>query len=381
MNAPMQTSRTEDEDPYQGREHARAKHEILKTYLERLLMIVGQHFNKVAFVDCFAGPWGAKSDDLTHTSPGIAMRTMKQCRDSLAARRRHVRMRAIFVEIEPANCETLAEFLTKESQSQVQGEVICDSFQNAVPLILGKLDADEFAFVFVDPFAWKEVIAPATLAPLLMRPKTELLINFMSTFIRLATGHQNQEQNLISLFGQNSRGLTEQQRVDLYRQRLQESGSSTRLSRVRTAALPIEYGDKDAVFYYMVYATRNARGLLTFLEEAEKADKGQRERRHERRSGGQQDLFGSLGLPVQAPDPDLAASAWLNAFPELGVPVEFTVDKMADIAEAASCDLSELYRVGRQLVESGHIQNLDAKDKRPKKPVHWHKNERMVRLK
>ncbi len=41
---------------------------------------------------------------------------------------------------------------------------------------------DSFAFFFVDPSGWKDV-APDTLSPLLQRPKSEYLINFMFDFI------------------------------------------------------------------------------------------------------------------------------------------------------------------------------------------------------
>lgn len=40
---------------YQGREQAYVKHTILRTYLQRLIMIIGRSEKVINYVDCFAG--------------------------------------------------------------------------------------------------------------------------------------------------------------------------------------------------------------------------------------------------------------------------------------------------------------------------------------
>lgn len=42
---------------YQGREQVFVRHTILRTYLQRLLMIVGRAEPIINYVDCFSGPW------------------------------------------------------------------------------------------------------------------------------------------------------------------------------------------------------------------------------------------------------------------------------------------------------------------------------------
>lgn len=42
---------------YQGREQAYVKHTILRTYLQRLIMIIGRSEKVINYVDCFAGPY------------------------------------------------------------------------------------------------------------------------------------------------------------------------------------------------------------------------------------------------------------------------------------------------------------------------------------
>ena len=51
-------------DEYKGREQTYIKHTLLKTYLERLFMILGQNEKVICYVDCFAGPWQEDSDKL-----------------------------------------------------------------------------------------------------------------------------------------------------------------------------------------------------------------------------------------------------------------------------------------------------------------------------
>ena len=58
---------------YIGKELGYIKHELLKTYLERLFLIIGMAayklgVNELCYVDCFAGPWKDDSDDLGSTS-------------------------------------------------------------------------------------------------------------------------------------------------------------------------------------------------------------------------------------------------------------------------------------------------------------------------
>ncbi len=50
-------------EDYIGKEQAFIKHNLLKSYLERLFMIVGRYEEKILYVDCFAGPW--QEDQIT----------------------------------------------------------------------------------------------------------------------------------------------------------------------------------------------------------------------------------------------------------------------------------------------------------------------------
>ena len=87
---------------YEGREQALIKHLLLKSYLERLLLIIGMGGRRsgrveLCYVDCFAGPWGDESDDLANTSIAISLRTMEKCRRALVGQSVNVTMRALLL--------------------------------------------------------------------------------------------------------------------------------------------------------------------------------------------------------------------------------------------------------------------------------------------
>jgi len=61
---------------YRGREQAWIKHQLLESYLEKLMLIVGmaakrQGTIEICYVDCFSGPWG--TSELESTSIAVSL--------------------------------------------------------------------------------------------------------------------------------------------------------------------------------------------------------------------------------------------------------------------------------------------------------------------
>jgi len=83
---------------YKGREQAYVKHRLLEAYLERLLMIVGQHHKTICYVDCFAGPWQEKGEGLEDTSIAISLKIIQKCREGLKSLGIDVHFKALFIE-------------------------------------------------------------------------------------------------------------------------------------------------------------------------------------------------------------------------------------------------------------------------------------------
>jgi three-Cys-motif partner protein len=168
---------------YRGREQALVKHRLLEAYLERLFMIIGLHQSDIRYVDCFSGPWQEEGDDLEGTSIAVALRIMKKCHAAFLERKRDVRFHALFIEKDPQAFQRLRDFLGQQTSEGVQTKALPGVFFNLRQSILDWCGPRDFTFFFIDPFGWKKVIQVPTLKPLLRRPNSEFLINFMYDFL------------------------------------------------------------------------------------------------------------------------------------------------------------------------------------------------------
>ena len=168
---------------YDGREQAWTKHLLLETYLQRLLLIVGMGHRKageveLCYVDCFAGPWGDESDDLEGTSIAISLRTMEECRRVLKGQGVNVKMRALYIERDDVAFVRLRTYLQQSSPEGIAAMCMHGDFVDLRDDILNWCGRQAFTFFFIDPKGWKSVAVPL-LQPLLARPYSEFLINFM----------------------------------------------------------------------------------------------------------------------------------------------------------------------------------------------------------
>lgn len=380
--------------PYAGREQSFTKHFLLKSYLERLIMIAGQRYDHIAYVDAFAGPWKSARKDLGDTSFAQALEVMEECHETLARNfGRSISLRALFVERDTGAYARLKEFADQRSTSVVEIRAINEDFAESAESVARWIRAHEIAFVLVDPTGWKGVIAPRTLAPLLKRRNVELLINVMSNFISLATGHANQEQNLRELVGNAyprlmlSGGPKDWMRS--YLEHLKTFGPSG-ASRLRTAWFPVEFPSMEKVFYYLTYVTHHVKGMITFLEESDKALKHQKQVKHVVRqqkreaNTGMRDMFGDS---LQSADRSAvgaewdARALWLARLPAAGAELRVTEEVIADMAEEAGCLISNLQSALRRLIDGGAVVNKDAKRLRPKMVVDYEEGEKIRRQK
>jgi three-Cys-motif partner protein len=117
-------------EEYKGREQTYIKHTLLKTYLERLFLIIGQHEKVICYVDCFAGPWQEDSDKLKDTSISISLEIMQKCHDSLQKMGKEVRFRALYIEKEKQAFNKLELFLKEHSFNGVEAHALNGEFIN-----------------------------------------------------------------------------------------------------------------------------------------------------------------------------------------------------------------------------------------------------------
>src|SRR5690349_3431483 len=96
---------------YKGRQQAYIKHMLLETYLYKLFMIIGQRQPTINFVDCFAGPWKDSTEDMSDTSIGRSLQTMKNCSESLQKMGHPIKFRALYVEKDASAYKRLKGYL------------------------------------------------------------------------------------------------------------------------------------------------------------------------------------------------------------------------------------------------------------------------------
>jgi three-Cys-motif partner protein len=154
-------------DDYKGKEQSFIKHRLLEAYIQRLFMIIGQYESRIRFVDCFAGPWEAESDNLKDTSIAISLNIMKGCYESLKKQGKKVQFKALYIEKNREAYKILDSFLDKESTNEVHAESLYGDFYSLRSDILRWCGNDDFTFFFIDPTGWKDDVEIDTLRPLL----------------------------------------------------------------------------------------------------------------------------------------------------------------------------------------------------------------------
>ena len=363
---------------YVGREQAYVKHRILETYIERLFMIVGQNKAVVNYVDCFSGPWQEGDKLLSDTSIGISLNQMSRCHETLKTRfKRDVRFRALYIEKDSARYAKLQTFLSRSPYAGIEVECIKGDYAENLREIV-EWCAGQFTFFFVDPKGW-DAVGIQALKPLLELENSEFLINLMYDFINRFVTLEDQAGNMTDIFGEVPQltNLAPDERqstlLGLFRRNLNTNYNG------RTAYVPIQKPGKNRVHYYLVYLTRNAKGLGVFKEEAEKMDITQRgtqqeiKLREQLQRGGTQDMFGTgSDMQLQASeleDNRYAAKQRLLQLLADGV-VRIDNDLWADLLEETDLFPSDFQIAMKELVKDGLAINLDADaGRRPKKPI------------
>lgn len=257
-------------DPYLGREQTKAKHFILKRYLQALAFKV-LTFQDITYVDGFSGPWESKAEDFLDSSFMIAISVLldaqKQVRERTGSFRR---IRCFFSETEPNALGQLDRAVTPYHKPEEGFEVktYCGKFEDAVSEIQAFISSS-FSLIFIDPTGWTGY--PFEKIKLLfMRPKCEVLINFMYAFVQRFS-HSDDEETIASLnpilggSGWRDRLDTNLERgpavEKLFRETLRTAGNfdfvvSTRIDRA-TAERP---------HFFITYGTKNPEGLKVFRQ-------------------------------------------------------------------------------------------------------------------
>jgi three-Cys-motif partner protein len=360
-------------------------------------MIVGKYQSCIRYVDCFSGPWQEGSEELQDTSIGIVLDIMQKCERGLKQIGRDVNFHALFIEKSNDAFNKLEAFLSQSTHQGVAAEARKGEFFDLRESILAWCGPDDFTFFFIDPTGWKRVVEIPTLEPLLKRPNSEFMINFMYDFVLRTHTQGPFHDDIKAIFGYipDTSGMTSKQRekhlIGLYRRRLKEIAPD-RGGSPRTAFVPILYPLRDRTLYHLVYLTRHPRGITVFMNESEKLEIIQKKSRaqakqEDRESRTRQpELFASYD-DVHAEenvDPAAVRDYWMRKL--LDGPRQFGIEQLADMLEETGWFESDLQTAFGELEKEGKVANLDDKTRRrSKKYVHFDakygQGENLIRIK
>ncbi len=379
---------------YKGREHSSIKHFLLESYLKKLFMIIGHRQRRICYIDCFSGPWKESDKNLAGTSIALSLKVMSECCDNLQKPGNPIEFRALFVEKDKQAYKKLDAYLKETQRDGIKTEAMNGEFHNLRSEILSWCGPRDFAFFFIDPKGWKNAIEIPILTPLLQRPRSEYLINFMYDFLLRTHTQKPFQEDMQAIFGEvpDTSGMLPKNRenhlIKLYRDGL-KSIPANNTDRLRSAYVSILDPVKDRTKYHLVYLTHHPLGIVKFMDASERMGIEQKQVRtktkQERRieATGQHELFPAEVDPVTNEDTiDIEAvkAYWLEKLSE--TPRIFQTEDLADMLEETNWFESNLQQAFKELADEGKVTNLDAPipNRRTKNPVHFNKNERLQRI-
>ena len=254
--------------------HTRAKHEILRRYLQAWTPILSLGgFPEISYIDGLAGP--GKYSGGEDGSPIIAIHAVLDQSVQISAT-----VRFFFVEKDLDRAEALKSFVDEiELPDNLKVRVFGgETFEDAYPKILQFYESIARpvppTFAFIDPFGWTG--APFWIVRHIMENSScEVFVTFMYEEINRFIGHPDQETNFDSFFGTTEwRSCIEipdprsRNRClhDLYASQLREDAGAT---FVRSFEMRNE---RDVTDYYLFYGTKNLKGLTKMKEAMWKVD-------------------------------------------------------------------------------------------------------------
>lgn len=381
---------------YRNREQAYVKHCLLKNYLERLFMIIGQSQSIIRYVDCFSGPWKDQDENLQDTSIGISLEIMRKCSDGLARMGKSVKFHALFIEKDKQAFEKLEAYLRANTSPDIVTTARNGEFYDLRDQILNWCGQENFTFFFIDPKGWKKVVEIPTLESFLKRPNSEFLINFMYDFLLRTHTQESFYQDMMAIFGAvtDTSSMAPKQKeaylINLYRKRLKKIAPS-RGGNPRTAHVPILYPLRDRTLYHLVYLTRHSRGITVFMDASEKLEIIQRQAREQAKQENREERTCQLELfqscdeisAVKHMDLEEVKSYWLGKLSDHAR--RFGIDQLADMIEETGWFESDFQAAFRELTLEGCVANLDDSTGRRRKKfvhfdAHYNQGEQLIKL-
>ncbi len=288
--------------------------------------------------------------------------------------------------------QILERYLESRKDDGIETRAKQGEFHHLVPEILEWCGTDSFVFFFIDPTGWKDAVEPPTLAPLLRRPNSEFLINFMYDFLSRTVPQAEFQKDMERIFGvvPDTKGMLPEAReaflVTLYRNNLKQVTTEGE-EHPRTAYVKVQMPTRDRTLYHLVYLTRHPKGIVEFMEASEKLDLVQKKvrasaKQDERIQKSRQTEIFSAAEQISDVRSNLDLSEvkeyWLMRLSTL--PKRFGIREFSDMLENTEWFPGDFQRAFGELTKEGKVRNLDAKRARPVNAVNFEKNEALLRV-
>lgn len=266
-------------EPYEGREQSQVKHHVLQKYLQRFAHIIGSKVaNQIVYVDGFSGPWNTQSSNFSDSSFAIALNELRKAKTTLSAKQNKVLdLNCFFIEKDQAAYRDLDAYARGVTDASVRTRNA--SLGEAVPDIVDfvkECGASSFPFVFLDPKGWTGLELDL-IAPLLRLNPGEVLVNFMTSFIRrfIKSPDPATQRSFDRLYGKFRPDVAALQRlqsedlddalVEAYAELLRAVGGFQHVCKAI-----VLHPDVDSTHFHLIYGTRSPKGVEVF-KEAERA--------------------------------------------------------------------------------------------------------------
>ncbi len=296
-------------DPYVGREQTKAKHFILRNYLQTLTFkLLSSAYNELTYVDGFSGPWEAQTEDYSDTSFMIALEVLKDAQRHFADKGERRIIKCFFVEKEPVPYEKLCAAVLPHHDPDNDFHVATfgGQFEDAVRDVMDFIGRS-FSLVFIDPTGWTGYPYDK-IAPLLKHRPGEVLVNLM--FGHASRFAASQRPEIIKTFDPVLGGPGWQNELDpslspsaalehRFREVLKERGEFDYVLSTK-----IEQPLADRPHYFICYGTRHRKGVDVFRTVEHRALKGHEKHRGlaKRRKKSEREGTGDLFAHVDMPD-------------------------------------------------------------------------------
>ena len=374
---------------YLGREQTKAKHFILRTYLQALSFKVLNGPNgwpALSYVDGFSGPWKTRTKNHADSSFMIAIEVLKEAQNrifELTGVRKTIR--CFFSENNRTSYSELVAAVA--AHNDVKNRFHITTFEGEFEIALPQIDPiidGSFALFFIDPTGWTGY-SLETLAPYLRGRGREVLINFMYDHINrfAASPDEKTIESMNPILG--GAGWTDRLDPDLprglaveklFRETLQEAGDFEHVLSTR-----IDKSTTDRPHFFLAYGTKALAGLKAFrdaeygaLKENDK-DRALAKRHKNNELEGTDELFGNEDLGQRTTIDDLIAerralaAEWARNFISANGGEASFDDICAEVMRSFMLRETNVKDVCLDLCESGTIEKTWEKRK-PKSGDH-----------